>query len=389
MEDIRPMLQDSATSSTQQESQESSLLHPSETLETASSQGAADQFTVLSSRFVGDLNPEGIFMQATTPGLQARQSSYRDTSDLGTWFQPSTQQDAEAALGSEARGRSPPPQSSLAQTMSPPATKSVIQVRYEQGRDAYLSMECLTQIPPEDDYQALKSIFLRKMHPIFPVFNDSDLNGSSSSGRYATVTKQVIALVAATDSSASSHLRLERHGPVLTFQAFHERLASAIIAVLDAGLVKNRVDLIRILTLLSFFLQPGTTGDRNQAALLLSHAVHHFQSIGAHLPGYRPPRQGEDIERLFCAVWALDRLTATLYARPCLLHEQDIDRDIDACIGRQPPCFQLFLKVVRSLDQVINLYRPRQPFVLIDMPVFEALILDAGADKLSTTLLGG
>jgi hypothetical protein len=81
--------------------------------------------------------------------------------------------------------------------------------------------------------------------------------------------------------------------------------------------------------------------------------------------------------RLFCCVWALDKLNAAFHGRPVMMHERDIGRDLEACFSQQEPCFQLFLRTVSLLDKVIGLYRPRQdPSVMPehDFPLFEDLV---------------
>jgi len=336
----------------------------------------------LSSRFVGDMNPEGIFLQAATPRLAATRSSYRDAADLGIFVPPATEP-------TDSSGADPPAESPGEPTKVPTSSisKSTLRQHYELSRQQYLAEECLVLLPPGNDLRALKRIFRDKIHPIFPVLDDVDLDGDHST-TLGALTAQVVALAAATDPSASSHLRLSRDGPVLGFQDFHRRLSTAVMAVLDAEMLTNRIHLIRILVLLALFFQPSTANERDRAALLHSQAVHHFCTLGAHLRGYRPQSEGENIDRLFCAVWALDRLCPSFYARPCLLHERDLDRPLDECIAAQPPCFRLFMRLVQHLDKVIALYRPRQPFVLIELPVLESLIMDTGAEKLPIPLLG-
>lgn len=337
----------------------------------------------LSSRFVGDMNPEGVFLQAATPRLSATRSSYRDAADLGTFVPPA----AAPTDGGGTASLVDSPRESV-KTPANITSKSALRQHYELARQEYLAEECLKLLPPIGDLRTLKRIYREKVHPILPVLDDADLESDDTSTTFGVLTAQVVALAAATDPSASRHLRLCRDGPVLGFQEFHRALSTAIIAVLDADLLTHRTQLIRILVLLAFFFQPSTASERDRAALLHSQAVHHLVTPGAHLRGYRPQSEDENIDRLFCAVWALDRLFPSFYARPCLLHERDLDRPLDECIAAQPPCFRLFMRLVQHLDRVITLYRPRQPFVLIELPVLESLIMDTGTEKLPTPLLG-
>ncbi len=290
--------------------------------------------------------------------------------------------------------------------------------RYERAKYTFVK-ECLTLYPPDVDFAVLHRIYCERIHPMFPVLKDADLRRalprtastlhaaeltttteatenrnaptpSPVSPAFATVVKQVMALSAAlVDAEASApHMRLEADGPLLTPREFHQRLTDAVSMILDADIITYRFDYIRIAILLSFFYQPSTEVDRNKPSLLITQATHHFQTIGAHLLGFRPERPDDDIDCTFCTLWALDRLSSLLYARPCMMHSIDNGKNPEDCMAKQPPCFRLFMSVMLWLDKVIHLYRPRQPFVMIDIPVYESLILDAHAEKLPNMLLG-
>lgn len=462
-----------------------------------------------SSRFISDLNPEGMFIQAATPALKPEGgTTYRDKNDLGVWLPPYSQraqEDGGSGSGGDAdddeeedtvqtdngsqiqngqTGGAPTARDDSARnlisqfggmnglasgvggastgsgTTSGPGTaggpppkqrrrsrnhrrpnfvgRSAVSdaaLIYERARYTFVK-ECLTIYPPDEDFAVLHRIYCEKVHPLIPVLKDADLqrasttpmspspaptgSGNATAGAagtsaspaktptsqssypahppqtaftasiFPTVVKQIIALSAATTDgeAAAAHLRLEPNGPLLTPREFHHRLTDAVSTILDADMIPHRFDYIRATILLSFFYQPSAEVDRNKPSFLCTQAVHHFQTIGAHLLGYRPEQPDDDVERVFCALWALDRMASVLYARPCMMHASDIGKDPEQCIANQPPCFRLFMSVILWLDKVINLYRPRQPFVMIDIPVYEALILDAQAEKLPSMLLG-
>lgn len=260
----------------------------------------------------------------------------------------------------------------------------------DRARHSFIFQECLHLCPPAEDFEHLRAIYLERIHPILPVFNSPDVAGEHPSKVSRSVMQQVISLAAATDPDAAQYLRLEHDGPTLSFAEFHNRLAHAIFAILDANMLISKVDHIRILIMMSFFYQPTSTAERDLPCLLFSQAVHYSQSLGIHLLGYRPERQDENIDQLFCALWAMDRMMAASFGRPCLLHSQDIDQDLDECINKQPPCFRLFLRVVQLLDEVIDLYRPKRGHMKhpVDLPVFEGMALDAGAETSCPRLLG-
>jgi len=343
---------------------------------------AANRLVELSSRFVGDLNPEGILIEATAPVSASADARFQPTSDLGRWF---PQRSGETPTGS-------PVATKQNYGVSKAAAKSEKLIAFEKARREYLLADCLPLLPPPEHYRALKAIFLKRIHPLLPVFREKDLADDlplQVSAVYQTLVRQIVALTAAADRAATKHLFLESNArKPMQFQTFQKRLSGAIIAVLDAELIHDRFELIRVLVMLAFYYQPSGPSDRNRAALFLSQAVYHFQTLGAHLVEYRSEDQDEHVEELFCALWAVDRLCASFYARPCLMHDRDFDRDLDDMISRLPPAFQLFMKVIQALSQVFTLYRPRQPFVFIDIEVYEALIMASGAEKLPTVILG-
>lgn len=352
----------------------------------ASAEEVASHLVELSaSRFVGDLNPEGIFVEATQ-----RNPLYRDRADTGSWLpSASSRQQAVSRPRQEENiqsGRNGTERLNT-QNVPSPMRLSGRQSLQPNNKD-HVSRECLNILPPERDFQQLRAIFLERIQPIIPILNGADLHGEHPSKISGKVMKQVIALSAATDPSAAKHLRLVESEPILSFREFHRRLSSAIFTALDADLLENRVDHLRVLTMMAFFYQPSIVADRDMPSLIFSQAVHYAHTLGIHLMGYRPQRQDENIEQLFCAIWAMDRIMAAFYGRPCLIHDRDIDRDLDNCIRKQESCFRLFLRVVQSLDRVFELYRPRNNFQPVDMPVFEAMVLDAGAERLPPRLLG-
>lgn len=158
-------------------------------------------------------------------------------------------------------------------------------------------------------------------------------------------------------------------------------------------MLMDRLDHIRVLLIMFFFYQPVHASERDLPSLVFSQAVHYAQSLGIHLLGYRGPDQytrSKDAEGLFCALWALDRINAAFNGRPCLLHERDTDRDLDGCIAAQEqPAFRLFLRVTMMLDRVIWLYRPcNKVDDTVELPVFESMIMNVGAEKLPPRLHG-
>ncbi|KAI0593966.1 hypothetical protein F4775DRAFT_463870 [Biscogniauxia sp. FL1348] len=317
------------------------------------------------SRFVGDLNPEAIFMEATN--LCAR----RDISapgGLGTW-QPHTSHGHKPAAS---------PSSNL------PSQQTV------QGiLRSYLSRHGPPCCPPAADFAVLRRIYIEKLDPIFPVLH-SDLVTPPQDEVPRIVLQQVISLAASPDPEATQHLRLSEKGDLLSRQEFCSSLSNSIQIFIDAGLITDRILLTRILTALSLYIQPISCEDADVPALLNSRAVHQMHTLGFQMKPNEGTEKCQMIRSLFCCVWALDRINAAFYGRACLIHERDVGWDLEDCIRRQPPPFRLLLMITRLLDRVISLYRPSNKHgkgMLIELPIFEQMILDADASRLSNSCL--
>ncbi|PHH80465.1 hypothetical protein CDD80_1475 [Ophiocordyceps camponoti-rufipedis] len=315
------------------------------------------------SRFVGDLNPEAIFIEATAS------ASSRKKAHVGIWLSSSGQ-----------------PSNLI---MSRPL------LIVDQLLIPYVREHCLSCLPPDDDYEKIKTIYLDRVHPILPVISVAALDKTPNSP-CGIVLRQLICLAASADPDAASRLRLRNKGPDrLTPQVFSNTLTAAVRAILETSLITDRVIHIRALAMLSLYMQPTCAEEADLPAQLGGRAIHHVQTLGLQVLRYDTPNCDDDVHNLFCVVWALDRINAAVYGRPCLMHERDIGVDLEACIRTRPPCFRLFLLVVRWLDQVIDLYRPGpsaeasglDKAASIDLPILEAMIVDADALKVPSSLI--
>lgn len=250
-------------------------------------------------------------------------------------------------------------------------------------------------IPPEEDFVKLKSTFIQKIHPILPILPLSCLNDAPNNPT-SIVQRQLVSLAAGSDPDMTQYLRLQnKGGGLLSPQDYSQALSSSVRAILETSLITDRVIHIQALAMLSFYVQPTCAEEADLPAQLGGRAIHHIQTLGLHLLRYDAPNC-DDLNNLFCAVWALDRINAAMYGRPCLIHERDIGADLESCIRKRPPCFRLFLSVIQWLDQVVELYRPGpseeasgvDKVAYIDLPVLEAMIVNADALKVSSSLIG-
>lgn len=259
----------------------------------------------------------------------------------------------------------------------------------------FVREHCLTCLPPDADYVRLKRVFLQKVHPIFPVIPVAALDGPTDNPANI-VLRQLACLAAGADPELTPFLRLNNKGPnPLRPAEFSSTLSSSVRAILETSLIPDRVVHIQALTMLSLYTQPTCAEESDLPAQLGGRAIHHIQTLGLHLLRYDGPNFS-DLENLFCAVWALDRINAAMYGRPCLIHERDIGADLEACIKKREPAFRLLLSVAQWLDKVVELYRPGpsaqvsgfDKVAYIDLPVLEAMIVDADALKVPTSLIG-
>ncbi|KAH6653341.1 hypothetical protein BKA67DRAFT_569228 [Truncatella angustata] len=318
------------------------------------------------SRFVGDLNPEHLFIEATSP------HSNRDLSvrgGVGVWSRNSH----------DAR----PMPTSAPSRVGPSQTMQNLLIRYVHSH-------CQSFLPPVQDWFALRSIYLAKADPLFPVLSPV-LNDENDLSTSTTLIKQVICLAAATNPQATPHLRLLPSGILLNRADYTATLSTAIHTTVESGLIADRVLLIRVLLLYSMYIQPTCPEEADMPSAIFAKATHQFTTLGLHLPMLESEPEQEQIRSLFLCTWALDRLNSAFYGRACIIHERDIGWDFDECIRKQEPPFRLFLSVIKLLDDVISIYRPTQKLdeepLYIDMPILEQLIVDCEAIQVSDTLL--
>ena len=318
--------------------------------------------------FYGDLNPEAILMEATSL------CSHRDVSapgGLGIWQTP-------IAARPSTQGSSVP----SVQSSSRRAVQDMVK--------SYLWNHCLPCRPPPNDYAVLRRIYFEKMNPIFPILEDPDVSSVLNEPTDILV-QQVISLAAAADPEAVQHLRVSPNGNLMSRQEFCACMSNSVLTTLDAGIVTDRVWLVRLSAALSLYSQPTNSEEADIPALLNSRAVHQVHTLGLHMAVGEAHPKKVMIQTLFCCVWALDRITGAFYGRARLLHRQDVGWDFDDCIRAQAPPFRLLLTTINILDEIIDMYCPQtrlNPSTIIELPIFEQMILDAEASRITSSCLG-
>lgn len=308
-------------------------------------------------RFVGDLNPEGAFL-ADSP---ATSRGHAESNAVGVWY---SRRNNGGSLT--------------------PELASAVSIDYEVH-------QFLAVLPKNEDYEHLERIYIRDVHRILPVMN-LDILRMPTSTISQVLCKQAICLAAGSNPSARPYLTLgQGSSAVLSHSEFALRLSSAIRKALSLGLVKDRVQAVAIMVILSLYTH--FSQDRHLSAELAAQAVSNAQTVGLHLQN--PPARSEDpayLTRLFCCVWAMDQLNAAFHGRPVMIHERDLGRDMVECIREQDSCFRLFLEIVVLLGCIIDLYRPAAKntgcVVMEDFPSFDSLVEKSKALGVESRLLG-
>jgi hypothetical protein len=327
------------------------------------------------SRFVGDLSPEAVFLSHGGPQSKRHQS---DQYRVGVWLANKTDSIKKNEHGSLQDN----PNTLNCSQFSPPVL---------QAFRPYLENECLSTVPPPAEANTLIAIYLSKFHPIIPILNIVGFNNMRDKGPESIMLTQAICLVASKDMSATDSLILPGHSSTLPHREFAGKLFAAIKTSLSIGIAdRDKVVQIQILALLSLHSEGADGGV--ESSMQLAQAIHHAQTIGLHLGRSMNDQNNEYLARLFCCLWALDKLNAGLNGRPIMIQDRDVGIDINACFEKQSPEFGIFLQVAKILDKVIELYRPSADSSITgweeDFPGFEELVIQSHGREVFPLLLG-
>ncbi|KAM7194349.1 hypothetical protein V8F33_007237 [Rhypophila sp. PSN 637] len=361
--------------------------------------------------FIGELNPEGIFVEATLSNNATIISPDKDLiTSPGIWID-----------GSSSSRPTSPKLVRLRNTITSHATSSTGKVK-NAGKaltvtaDDLESFSVLTQQfivsergalvrATDEAWEAIKRIYLDKIFPILPIFDESILSAPRTGSLIRCLIEASVCLAVAADSEAERRLLLHkeqadgtRRGVLVSYQEYSQ----AVVDFIQIGVVELRasepqehvLDCVSILALTSFFWQPGPQAHFSpmDSFGMLASMVHTY---GIHLMGAaeaRAPFRTNDSKRpnrLFRCLYAIDRLLSAFYARPVMFHNYDVLISLKPHEG-DTPSFKLFMALTTHLDQIIELYRPRPTInqADIDFPIFERLIMEAGAQQEPDHILG-
>ncbi|POR34953.1 hypothetical protein TPAR_04865 [Tolypocladium paradoxum] len=321
-------------------------------------------------RFVGNLSPEASFL--ATRNRAARGDDQR--AEVGVWL--GHQIDRPAATDGHLGAKSNA-EEQIDPTPIPLSTAG----------DLQMHRECMSVLPLEDEFGLISNVFFSKFDPIFPILYEEDFEQLEEAE--ALALKQCICLIAALDPSLKSHLRFHTD-TVMSQTEFRSRIAKALEFSLYMGLIRDKMVLLQVSTLLAFYV--GKSGSSEISSHYCAQAVQLSQTLGLHL-GW--PDEGKNTgksHRIFWCVWTLDRLNAATNGRPTLIQGQDMDERVFSSISEQIPSFRLFILICRFLDQVIAQYRPRATLegksTGAVVPEFEGLVREARATEVSSPIMG-
>lgn len=352
----------SATKSVEQETvqQRASSSRPNAAPETLRS---------VTSRFIGDTNPEGTF-----EGVRSKRSE----ADIGVWLTQNPNYTTTSSPDSSKWTKSVPPTSLFYGLTSP----------LQQVFLPLLEKECLSIRPPATQSAALCAIYFEKFQPILPVVDFEAYQALSPQSPSRILLQQGLCLVASMDSTSGRYLCLSGDDAVLSCEDFGQRLFASMRVLIEIGVVPDKVVMIQALLLMWHFMGSRRGGDAS--SFVTGKAVQYLHALGLHIQQRHNEIEDRSLGTLFCCVWTVDRLNATIQGRPVMMHERDIGRPLQECFAAQQPTFRLLLDVVDLLDRIISLYRPtntgKEPEFTFDL--YEDILARYETSRIPVTQLG-
>lgn len=369
--------------------------------------------------FLGDLNPEAVFVEATmTEVSRIAPVEAEGDARLGFWGSSEAVPIDKAQQDSLLTGACVRPQDVQGTPHlifpGPAEARTIIPVTdwmaFAKHAAEGITQELAAVVRPQEaDWIAMRSIYLSKIHPIFPIFEVSGImNMSQYSQREIDLIKASICLAAASDRSASDRLFLnkpntnasERVTELVSYSEYSRTVVSFIkegVRLLPTKESLQLVNKIRIMALTCVYWQPEPAARTEPldfyaglASMVHTYGIHLKEMVDTKEPAPEPRPDGVgrgDLGRLFRCLYALDRLTAALSGRPLMFHNYDLLM-IPQSDKNDSPSFKLFMSIIMLLDKTISLYRPHAKEDHIDVPVLERMILDAGAQCEPDGILG-
>ncbi|EPE32905.1 hypothetical protein GLAREA_05917 [Glarea lozoyensis ATCC 20868] len=327
----------------------------------------------LGSRFIGDLNPEGTLLVATSPDA-VRSASTKD--GIGVWISQKTRDRTNIQQPSEGRP-----------SQVDPATG--YPTLFHHSMISRLEEEARSTVPPSHNIAFLSKLYFENCYPILPIIDRYVFDSYPPTDPRRVLLEKGICLAASRNFIAKDYLFLLGSEAPVSCTEFGHKISGSMQLSIDFGIVTDKIVIIQALLLMCQYANGPEGGEWNSQ--FCAKAIHHCHTIGLHLQTARELSGSSYGARLLCCIWALDRMNAAFNGRPVLMHERDIGLDMFKSFQEQKyPCFRLLLEVVKLLDKVIRLYRPSTSAStnLEDgFPSFEELIMDCKASQAPTPLI--
>ncbi|KAK3292908.1 uncharacterized protein B0H64DRAFT_203005 [Chaetomium fimeti] len=356
--------------------------------------------------FLGDLNPEGILIEATMAPSRKPPPADEDPEHQVLGFLPPT-----SPRGPTSRGP-PTRRHSTACTGSPQlveeASGPFFSVPREDGTSLTIHVQDTAKfaaiaqtlvnrgladkvMPSDTEWRALRDVYLLKIQPIFPIYETSCVVDLPKETGLRELIQGSICLAAATDPDARSLLTFKSFAQgsktqrVVSFDEYSREMASFInkrLVELQESRQIPLTDQIQVMALTCFYWQPASPTERFEPLTLYAKLVSMVHTHGVHQGILASAAAEGSVEgrgrRLFKCLYALDRLVGAISARPLMFHNVDLIQ-VPRPHPEDSPIFRLFISLILVLDQVIEMYRPRPKFSCVDIPVFERMAIEAGA----------
>ncbi|KAF2084977.1 hypothetical protein K490DRAFT_47844 [Saccharata proteae CBS 121410] len=324
------------------------------------------------ARFVGYLSPEAVM----------RSQIQEPASKAGGWVRITDDEGAS----------NPPRRTGSQDVVSPgshPSSRDPNVV--ERALQAYLDAVGISTAPLDRSVESLLAIYFEYVNPLLPLVNQRAFYDLHLAKKGSHLLLQAICLVASKHPNARTHLYLSDEPRLLEPREYARRLYAAIVATIDHGLERDRIILIQVLALTSLHSE-GIDG-ADQASLHLVQAIHHAHTIGLQFGRQGRVSDDDSLEKLFWALWSMDKLNASLNGRPSYMHDRDNQLEsMTAQPDRRRTPFGFWLQMAGLLDRVIELYRPgtspSETGLETGFPGFEDVIGDAG-DTMKGPILAG
>lgn len=363
-------------------------------------------------RFLGDLNPEGILAEATMttwPGPSNSSGTASKITDverdnrpgvsIPPWAVSSPADEATTTSKSPEATRDPGDEDQPTGFFSFRVDGSWLKVPVRDATTIKLIKELLgstTEIAPavlptETEWLFMRDMYLRKIQPIFPILDRETLVDLPQDKNVREAIQAAVCLAISTDPEVSGRLTLgcrSQDGKGWVRESVdYEDYSQALASFINTRIKSRELPLLynlQVMGITCLYWQPEEVNERsaplnlfgNLVSIAASHGVHLELQGKGHLADQRyPPGTGK---RLFKCIYALDRLLAAFSGRPVMFHNEDL-MDRPKADPDDPPSFRLFMSLIHVLDQVIEMYRPRPTVTYIDIPVYEQMALDVGA----------